>query len=91
MRFWAGATDNGWFRYLSSAVVDEANFWQPSGTAPFTALDPGALFLFKLKRPFNHIAGGGIFVKFSVLPLSMAWDAFGNKNGAGSPASSSQC
>lgn len=84
MRFWVGVTDNGWFNYLSTSGVDEVNFWQPSGKAPFTTLDSGALFLFKLKRPFNHIAGGGVFVKFSVLPLSIAWDAFGNKNGAGS-------
>jgi putative restriction endonuclease len=41
--------------------------------------------LFKLKRPFNHIAGGGWFVKFSTLPLSLAWEVFGRKNGAASP------
>lgn len=58
------------------------NFWQPSGMAPFVGLEPGSLFLFKLKRPFNHVAGGGTFVKFTKLPLSMAWDAFGVKNGA---------
>jgi putative restriction endonuclease len=35
-----------------------------------------------LKRPNNHIGGGGFFVKFSVLPLSVVWDTFGVKNGA---------
>lgn len=84
MRFWVGVTDNGWFDYLSRAGVDEVNFWQPSGKPAFTTLESGAPFLFKLKRPFNHIAGGGIFVKFSVLPLSMAWETFGNENGANS-------
>ncbi len=59
---------------------------QPSGKAPFVGLEPGAPFLFKLKRPFNHVAGGGYFVKFSSLPLSMVWEAFGNKNGAASRA-----
>ena len=41
-----------------------------------------AWFLFKLKRPYNHIAGGAHFVKSTSLPLSMVWDAFGAKNGA---------
>ena len=48
----------------------------------YTLLVMGSLFLFKLKRPYNHIAGGGYFVKSSSLPLSMAWAAFGAKNGA---------
>lgn len=82
MRFWLGVTDNRWFDYLSREGVDEVNFWQPSGRAPFARLEAGAPFLFKLKRPFNHVAGGGYFVKFSVLPLSLAWDTFERKNGA---------
>ena len=82
MKFWVGVTDNNWFQYLSQSGADEVNFWQPSGTAPFVNLEPGSLFLFKLKRPYNHIAGGGTFIKFSSLPMSMVWDAFGDKNGA---------
>jgi putative restriction endonuclease len=82
MNFWLGVTDNDWFDFLSRAEVDEVNFWQPSGKAPFKGLEPGAPFLFKLKRPFNHVAGGGTFVKFSILPLSLAWEVFGIKNGA---------
>lgn len=82
MRYWLGVTDSGWFDYLSHEGVDEVNFWHPSGKAPFVGLEPGAPFLFKLKRPFNHVAGGGFFVKFSVLPLSLAWDTFERKNGA---------
>lgn len=84
MKFWLGVTDNAWFEFLRREQPDEVNFWQPSGKAPFVGLAPGAPFLFKLKRPYNHVAGGGFFVKFSVLPLSMAWDAFGRKNGAAS-------
>jgi putative restriction endonuclease len=84
MKFWLGVTDNAWFSFLRRADVDEVNFWQPSGTPPFVNLQPGAPFLFKLKRPFNHIAGGGTFVKFSTLPLSLAWEVFGIKNGAAS-------
>ena len=82
MKFWLGVTDNNWFDFLSRADVDEVNFWQPSGKAPFSKLALGSPFLFKLKRPFNHVAGGGYFVKFSVLPLSMVWETFGHKNGA---------
>jgi putative restriction endonuclease len=82
LRYWLGVTDNRWFDFLSRLQPDEVNFWQPSATAPFVGLEPGAPFLFKLKRPFNHIAGGGYFVKFSSLPLSIVWETFGFKNGA---------
>lgn len=84
MKFWLGVTDNHWFDFLSRAGVDEVNFWQPSARAPLATLGPGAPFLFKLKRPFNHVAGGGTFVRFTTLPLSLAWDVFGEKNGASS-------
>src|SRR3712207_44972 len=82
MKLWVGVTDPDWFAFLSRADVDEVNFWQPSATAPFVGLESGAPFLFKLKRPYNHIAGGGTFVKFSTLPLSIAWEVFERKNGA---------
>ena len=82
MKYWVGTTDNSWFKFLSQALPDEVNFWQPRGGAAYTELTPGSLFLFKLKRPYNHIAGGAYFVKSSALPMSMVWDAFGVKNGA---------
>ena len=82
MRFWVGVTDNSWFRFLRDQQPEEVNFWQPSPRAPITTLEPGAPFLFKLKRPNNHIGGGGFFVKFSVLPLSVVWETFEVKNGA---------
>jgi len=82
MKYWVGTTDYDWFRYLSATQNDEVNFWQPSGQVPYVGLVLGSLFLFKLKRPFNHIAGGGYFVKSSSLPMSMVWEAFGRKNGA---------
>jgi len=84
MKFWVGVTDNGWFNYLSNLQVDEVNFWQPRGKVTFTSLQAGDLFLFKLKKPFNHIAGGAYFVKSTSLPLSIAWETFGEKNGANS-------
>lgn len=82
MKYWVGTTDNSWFRFLSAMQPDEVNFWQPRGGATYAELAPGSLFLFKLKRPYNHVAGGAHFVKSTSLPLSMVWDAFGKKNGA---------
>ncbi|MBK7024825.1 MAG: HNH endonuclease [Sulfuritalea sp.] len=84
MKYWVGVTDNHWFNFLANQGFDEANFWQPSIKPPFTNSPVGMPFLFKLKRPYNHIAGGGFYVGFSTLPISLAWDCFGPKNGAAS-------
>ena len=35
----------------------------------------------QLHSPHNFIVGGGFFVRYSALPASLAWDAFGQKNG----------
>lgn len=82
MKFWVGTTDNDWFDFVSTRHLDEVNFWQPSATPPFKGAPVGLPFLFKLRRPNNHIAGGGYFVTYSTLPISVAWDVFGEKNGA---------
>ncbi len=82
MKFWVGTTDSDWFRFLSIRMFDEVNFWQPSASAPFKTTDVGMPFLFKLKKPYNHIAGGGFFVGHSSVPVSLAWEIFGEKNGA---------
>jgi putative restriction endonuclease len=82
MKFWVGVTDNTWFDYLAKKGLDEVNFWQPSATPPFKGAPVGMPFLFKLKRPNNHIAGGGFFVTYSTLPASLAWEIFEQKNGA---------
>lgn len=82
MKFWVGVTDNSWFEFLSRLLPDEVNFWQPSGRTSFRAIEPGGLFLFKLHYPLNFITGGGFFVRHSILPLSLAWEAFEQKNGA---------
>lgn len=76
-----GVTHKPWFDFLSAAGPDEVNFWQPSGKGEFKALRPGDLFLFKLKAPYNAIAGGGVFGHASLAPMSLAWEAFGTKNG----------
>jgi len=85
MRYWIGITDNKWFSFLEALRPDEVNFWRPSGRG-FSALEIGAPFLFKLHSPLNHVVGGGFFVRAERLPLSLAWEAFGEKNGARSHA-----
>lgn len=82
---YVGITDYDWFKTLKQANCDEVNFWKPGGHANFKALNEGDLFLFKLHSPKNYIVGGGIFLKFSALPASLAWEAFGIANGAKSP------
>jgi putative restriction endonuclease len=85
MKFFVGVTDNNWYDFLSSLPdCDEVNFWQPSPAAPFKALNPGDLFLFKLHSPYDFIAGGGVFNSYTTLPVSFAWEAFKEKNGASS-------
>ena len=78
---YVGVTDNHWYDYLANNQPDELNFWQPGGKQAFRALQPYDLFLFKLHSPLNYIAGGGFFVRHAFLPVSLAWEAFGNKNG----------
>jgi putative restriction endonuclease len=81
MKLWVGVTDDGWFEYLRARKPDEVNFWQPSGGREFRSLQPGEPFLFKLHSPKNFIVGGGFFIRYSALPCSLAWEAFGEKNG----------
>ena len=78
MRLYVGVTDFDWYSRLSARPdIDEVNFWSPGG-APFKILQPGELFLFKLKAAHGHaIVGGGVFAHDTLLPLSMAWLAFG--------------
>lgn len=82
MRVFVGNTDINWFNYLANIRPDEVNFWQPASKQAFRALDVGEMFLFRLKSPINHIAGGGFFLRHVFLPISLAWEAFGEKNGA---------
>lgn len=80
MDMYIGLTDYDWYTYLRHSGADEVNFWKP-GTQPFRALAPNGLFLFKLKKPYYAIVGGGFFVSYSLLPIDLAWEMFGVKNG----------
>ena len=84
MRLFVAITDADWYRYLSRINPDEVNFWQPSASTQFRALEPGEPLLFKLHSPDDYIVGGGFFSHFTILPVSFVWNAFGEKNGASS-------
>jgi putative restriction endonuclease len=81
MKFYLGVTDNNWFNYLSNINPEDVNFWQPGGNLNFRVLEPGAPFIFKLKSPLNAIGGVGFFYKHTFLPISVAWEIFGDRNG----------
>jgi putative restriction endonuclease len=88
MKLFLAPTDLGWYRFLAARQPEEVNFWQPNANVGFHALDngdpleSGHLFLFKLKGSINQIAGGGFFIGYSKLQLSVAWNIFGEHNGA---------
>ena len=81
MKLYLGVTDFDWYRFLAQSEPDEVNFWRPSAKQPFKVIDPASLFLFKLKAPHNKIGGGAFFQRYARLPVSLAWEAFGQKNG----------
>jgi len=81
MKYFIAVTDIQWYRFLAALRPDELNFWRPGGGS-FRAINENDLLLFKLHSPVNYIVGGGFFVRYSVLPVSLAWDAFEEKNGA---------
>ncbi len=75
-------TDYDWFVTLKQLPdLSEVNFWAPS-PKNFRALQPGELFLFKLHAPYDMIVGGGIFAYANQFPCSLAWEIFGEANGA---------
>lgn len=83
MRGYIAHTDYAWYGFLKDQTeLPEVNFWQPSGSRGFRAIEAGAPFFFKLKRPHYAIAGYGFFVRSSILPAWLAWDSFGAANGA---------
>lgn len=87
MQAYVGITDYEWYQLLASRTqLDDVNFWQPGGTRLFRALQPGELFLFKLHAPRHAVVGGGFFAHATRLPVSLAWEAFGESNGATSLA-----
>jgi len=75
-------TDFGWFSHFlhRAEPPDEVDFWQPSPHG-FKAIRPGAPFLFRLGAPHKAIAGYGFFARCERVPVWLAWESFGDKNG----------
>jgi putative restriction endonuclease len=76
-------TDHDWFSYLEAhGPFDEVNFWRPSDQRR-PAIAPGTPVLFKLRKPYGGwIVGYGLFARHDLVPAWLAWEAFGDKNGA---------
>jgi putative restriction endonuclease len=83
MKGLVAVTDHEWFEFLSrQSDLDEVNFWRPRDTET-PRIEPGTPFLFKVKKKHGDcVVGFGFFARHSVLPVWMAWDAFGRGNGA---------
>src|SRR5262249_41759872 len=62
-------------------LVDEVNFCRPLAQQRFRALQIGGPLFFRLKQPHSAIAGVGFFAGEYSLPVKMAWQTFGPKNG----------
>ena len=79
-------TDKTWFDHFrpqnGRTHIDEVNFWRPLAQTHVKAVAPGDPFFLRLKHPHNAIAGFGFFAVDFALPVAMAWDIFGPKNGA---------
>jgi putative restriction endonuclease len=78
-----GNTDFDWFTFLRDRQpLEEVNFWQPSGGDAFRALAPGEPFFFRLKKPHYAVGGFGFFARHEIVSAKLAWEAFGERNGA---------
>lgn len=88
MQGWVANTHWDWFDFLRSRrpAWDEVNFWTPSDYYAFHGV-PGSPFFFRLMSPRNAIGGFGYVASFSRLPEYMAWQWFGEGNGADSYSS----
>ena len=89
MNAYVAVTDKQWFDHLQGlsheGPVREVNFWTPKPWGgQFRVLRRGQPLFFKLRSPHNAITGGGFFEHYTSLPISLAWEAFGEKNGAAS-------
>jgi putative restriction endonuclease len=77
-----GVTDDEWYRFLAARPeVTEVNFWRPSSARHFRVLTPGEPFFFKTHAPHNRVVGGGFHSGFAPLPVSEAWELYGEGNG----------
>lgn len=78
MKAFLAVTDPDWLRTLATAGASEVNFWQPRPTTVRQA--EGTPWIFKV-RGTDRIAGYGFFSYWTVMPLGVAWETFGEANG----------
>lgn len=82
VRAYVGVTDWDWYQYLHDRGATEVNFWQPSGGRRFGAIPQAAPFFFKTHYSHgNRIVGAGFLSGWASLPMSRAWEFFGESNG----------
>ncbi len=87
VRGFVANTDFDWFTFLRARQpLEEVNFWQPTAGRALNVLQPGTPFFFRLKSPHRKIGGFGFFARREVIRVDLAWEAFGEKNGASSQA-----
>jgi putative restriction endonuclease len=79
-------TDNDWFDFLKArSPLEDVNFWKPTPQS-FKAIGEGQLFVFRLKSPRNVIGGYGVLASSVNVPIQLAWEALGERNGSPSIA-----
>lgn len=82
--FYIGNTDNDWFDFLKArAPLEDVNFWKPT-PQKFKAIEEGQIFAFRLKSPRNVIGGYGVLASSINVPIQLAWDSLGERNGSAS-------
>jgi putative restriction endonuclease len=82
MKGWIANTHHDWFDFLAQKQFwPEVNFWNPSDYYAFRG-EPGSPFFFRLTSPRSVIGGFGYVQGFARLPEWMAWECFGEGNGA---------
>ncbi len=85
-------TDKQWFDHLSRKAIpsdgvypahlDEVNFWSPNAATAPKKFAPGEPLFFRLGAPDRCIAGYAFYAATVHVPVDLAWEAFGEKNGA---------
>lgn len=84
MKGWIANTHHDWFDFLAQKRFwPEVNFWTPSDYFAFRG-ESGSPFFFRLLSPRNVIGGFGYVQRFARLPEWLAWECFGEGNGASS-------
>ena len=82
MRGYVANTHSNWFDFLArKGRWEEVNFWNPSDYYAFRG-EPNSPFFFRLMAPKNAIGGFGLVSGFAKLPEWLAWECFGEGNGA---------